>query len=198
MILLSLHVTFIISITVNGQQEALTSDTARLKSDLFKNYDHAKPAKGTIVYLVFVPTYMQPSETEEVMFVTGQMFIYWHDTRLVWAPEAYNGITKFQYHGADRLNNVNIWVPKIIATTVDGFDYRLVRLHLAWLVVHSYGLVEVQLNWGDQISCIHDHASFPYDQNNCSVSFHSIAPTMSGTDGWQFELQAGTITESSI
>jgi hypothetical protein len=59
MLLVVLQLAIILSHTL-GEEQVPLSDMVRLKDSLSKNYDATKPDKDTIVYIVFIPTFMRP------------------------------------------------------------------------------------------------------------------------------------------
>ncbi|KAK7925103.1 hypothetical protein WMY93_007413 [Mugilogobius chulae] len=88
----------------------------------------------------------------------------WTDEFLVWNPEDFDGITEIS------LSSDAIWVPDVIVTEFvdDGKSP-----HIPYVYVDSSGLVKNYRPMQVVLACALDMYAFPFDKQNCSLTFRS-------------------------
>uniref|UniRef100_A0A674N0N8 Cholinergic receptor, nicotinic, beta 5b n=1 Tax=Takifugu rubripes TaxID=31033 RepID=A0A674N0N8_TAKRU len=114
----------------------------------------------TIYIQVSLAQLINPLLTEEMCF--DQV---WHDYRLMWNPEEYEGIKKI------RLPTQHIWLPDIVLYNNADGTYEVSYYSNA--VISNNG----EVNWLPpaiyKSACKIEVRDFPFDQQNCTLQFRS-------------------------
>ncbi|KAJ0061431.1 hypothetical protein NL108_000738 [Boleophthalmus pectinirostris] len=108
--------------------------------------------------------------------------VTWTDEFLVWDPEDFDGITEIS------LSSDAIWVPDVIVTEFvdDGKSP-----HIPYVYVDSSGRVKNYRPVQVVLACALDMYAFPFDKQNCSLTFRSWLHSVSEVNlSWMRDAEA--------
>ncbi|XP_065129427.1 neuronal acetylcholine receptor subunit beta-2 [Paramisgurnus dabryanus] len=124
-----------------------------------------KSQQVTIAIQVSLAQLISVNEREQIMTTNCWLTQVWHDYRLMWDPEEYEGMRKV------RLPSRHIWLPDIVLyNNADGtyevsfYSNAVVSNNgeVAWLPPAIY-----------KSACKIEVRDFPFDQQNCTLKFRS-------------------------
>ncbi|XP_046875035.1 neuronal acetylcholine receptor subunit beta-2-like [Hypomesus transpacificus] len=124
-----------------------------------------KSQQVTIYIQVSLAQLISVNEREQIMTTNCWLTQGWHDYRLMWDPEEYEGIKKI------RLPSQHIWLPDIVLyNNADGtyevsfYSNAVISNNgeVAWLPPAIY-----------KSACKIEVRDFPFDQQNCTLKFRS-------------------------
>ncbi|XP_029703505.1 neuronal acetylcholine receptor subunit beta-2 isoform X2 [Takifugu rubripes] len=119
----------------------------------------------TIYIQVSLAQLINVNERDQIMTTNCWLSQVWHDYRLMWNPEEYEGIKKI------RLPTQHIWLPDIVLYNNADGTYEVSYYSNA--VISNNG----EVNWLPpaiyKSACKIEVRDFPFDQQNCTLQFRS-------------------------
>eukprot|EP00095_Tigriopus_kingsejongensis_P000407 maker-scaffold19_size710362-snap-gene-4.17 protein:Tk00407 transcript:maker-scaffold19_size710362-snap-gene-4.17-mRNA-1 annotation:"neuronal acetylcholine receptor subunit alpha-3" len=161
----------------DAQEVSSTSQLSTLRNSLFLDYDkYIKPdGQVTVKYSLDVADISLCAHAQRLK-ITGWAFHFWNDSRLMWNPEDFNGISTFKIVSSE------LWIPDITLYNSMGemkSNLMSTRPHSDAIVSHD-GLITYVPPLTMTSMCSPNTTNWPWGEQNCTLIVGS----------WSYELDS--------